>query len=443
MNATRRSHRARPFNPAVLARLGVAAIALLVVACQTPAAAPPSSPSSPPVSAGNPSTPPASPSLPVTPTPSADPSSPAPTPTPKPPAPKPPVVKPVAWSKPVAVKGLEGCLSVVMAVDDLGATHLAATCGIDSSEIRYAVSTDGTSWKTTTLAAPAGRQELEPQLAFSGSTLYLAYTRVAPTDGGCGDDGLADLGVHVRSRSLPGGPWSEPSQIGKAADHLQSLRVDGSVIHATVRNDKDRSTAYEVLTGGALARQVIGDATGGSSLRVGDDGKGRVAYETAKGISFGTVQNGRFVGARIPGSASGHSPVLTLAGGNVAYVIWSRHYVDGGCIDGGSNPLDGTYIATNASGRWVTSRLTTMVGAASMTIDQVTGELQLVVSDMHRIVRFHKGSGGEWAKETLTRRNPTSSVIRQNPTNGNLVVAFIADPTYEMAKMHVEVMVGR
>jgi hypothetical protein len=78
-----------------------------------------------------------------------------------------------------------------------------------------------------------------------------------------------------------------------------------------------------------------------------------------------------------------------------------------------------------------------------MTIDQATGELQLVVSDMHRIVRFHKGSGGEWAKETLIRRNPTSSVIRQNPTNGNLVVAFIADPTYEMEKQHVEVMIGR
>jgi hypothetical protein len=34
-------------------------------------------------------------------------------------------------------------------------------------------------------------------------------------------------------------------------------------------------------------------------------------------------------------------------------------------------------------------------------------------------------------------------VIRQNPTNGNLVVAFIADPTYEMEKQHVEVMIGR
>ena len=434
MNETRRSNRARPLNPAVIARLGVAAIALLVVACQSPAAAPPASPSSPPISVSNPSTPP---------TPSADPSAPAPTPTPKPPAPKPPVAKSVTWSKPVAVKGLEGCLSVVMAVDDRGATHLAATCGIDASEIRYAVSNDGTTWKTTTFAAPAGRQELEPQLAFSGSTLYLAYTRVAPTDGGCGDDGLADLGVHVRTRTLPGGAWSEPSQIGKTADHLQSLRVDGTVIHATVHNDKDGSTAYEVLTGGALARQVIGDATGGSSLRVGDDGKGRVAYETAKGISFGKVDNGTFVAARIPGSDGGHSPVLTLAPGNVAYVIWNRSFFAGGCIDGGSNPLDGTYVATNASGRWVTSRLTTMLGAASMTIDPATGELQLVVSDMHRGVRFHRLPGGAWAKEILTRRNPSSSVIRQNSTNGNLVVAFIADPTYEMEKMHVEVMIGR
>ena len=45
--------------------------------------------------------------------------------------------------------------------------------------------------------------------------------------------------------------------IGKAADHLQSFRVNGSVIHATVTNEKDGSTAYETLTGGALAATVL------------------------------------------------------------------------------------------------------------------------------------------------------------------------------------------
>jgi len=433
MNRTPRSNRAFNLNPAVVARLGVAAIALFVVACQTPAAAPPASPSVPPIAIGNPSTPPA-PSA----DPSADPTTPAPTPKPKPI----PQVRSVAWSKPVTIKGLETCRDLVLAVDERGVSHLAGTCGMTATEIRYATSPDGKTWTTTVLEPPADRQELEPQLAFSGNTLYLAYTRVAPSDGACGDDGLEDLGVHVRSRTLPGGDWSEPTQVGKTADHLRSFRADGTVLHATVTNEKDGSTAYEVLTGGALARHVIRDAIGGTALRVGDDGKGRVAYETAKGINYGMVANGTFTSATIPGSKDGWNPVLTLVSGNVAYVAWTRSDHGDGCIDGGPQPVNATFFATNASGTWVTRRVTTMIGAMSMTVDSASGEVNLAISDTRRLVRFHGQPGTDWAHETVSRDAGMFPVLRQDPTNGTFVLAFVGEPGEAPDDIQVKVMIG-
>jgi hypothetical protein len=438
MQARQRSSATRRNRRAIAARLGVVAVALLLAACQASSASapPPGSPSAPPFAIGSPP-PSAAPSLPSA-NPSPNPSAPAPsapvaTPTPKP--------VPATWSKAVGVQGLESCNSVVAAVDELGGRHLAATCGDAGGALRYASSTGGAGWTVTDLAPPAGRFELDPQLAFAGGTLYLAYTRVAPTDGGCGDDGLDDVGVWYRTRSLPGGSWSEPVRLGVAADHLQALRVSGTTVHATVANDRDGTTYYESLSGSTLRRHAIAGATGSTSLRIGDDGRPRIAYATAKGIAYGSVNGGTVAATTIPKSAGGHSPVLTLGPGNVAYVLWTESYTGGGCIDPEPLPTFGTYIATNAGGSWTSSRLTTMVGSASLTIDPATGEVHVLVSDLGRLVYFHRPAGGAWAKETLSRQFPSSVVIRQDPTNGSLLAAYVADENDESRPMHVVVAV--
>jgi hypothetical protein len=428
MNAHFRSNRANLTHLSVVARIGVAAIALLIGACQAPAAP---SASVPPIAVGSggPSASPSGPNPSSAPSPSTPVSTPSPTPTPK-------------WSKPVTVGGLAGCNAVVAAVDENGTTHLAATCGTEPSEIRYSVSTDGQAWTTTPLKPPADRYEADPQLAFSGDTLYLAYTRVAPGDGGCGGDGLDDVGVWFRTRTLPSGDWSEPNRLGLAADHLQSFRVSGSVIHATVTNEKDGETSVESLDGSTLLRHRIGDALGSTSLRIGDDGKGRVAYETSKGIGYGTVEGDKFVGKLIPNSGGGWNPVLTLAPGNDAYLLWTESYHDAGCAEPDPLPTFGTYFATNASGSWESSRLTTLLGSTSMTIDPATGEIHVLISDYRRMVHFHRpAAGGDWANETIARQTPSSGVIRQDPTTGALVVAYVADVNQEAGQLEVRVMV--
>ncbi len=104
-------------------------------------------------------------------------------------------------------------------------------------------------------------------------------------------------------------------------------------------------------------------------------------------------------------------------------------------------PTFGTYFATNASGSWESGRLSTLIGSTSMTIDPTTGEVHVLIANFDRMVHFHRpAAGGEWAKETIGRDNPSSAVIRQDPTNGALVVAYIHEPDDEAGKLTVQVM---
>jgi hypothetical protein len=449
MTAHPRSTDVHPHHPAVIARFGVAAIALMIGACQSPAAvSPPASQIATASSVGLPSAQPAvEPSAPPAETPT-DPDAAAPGATPTP-ASTPATPASTAWSRPVSVPGLSGCYAVVAAVDDRGSDHLAATCtNGNGSELRYSDSTNGRDWTTATLKTPIGRYELDPQLALDGSKLYLAYTRVAPTDGGCGDDGLTDVGVYVRTRNLPGGAWSDPKRIGAVGDHLQSFRVSGSALHATVTTDNNVATMYEIQTGDTLRRYTIGDATGQTSLRVGDDGKGRIAYESAKGIAYGMVAGDRFASSTIPNSTNGWDPVLALAPRNDAYVVWNRSYHGIGCAGPGDQPEDGTYFATNAGGTWASRRLTPQVGGASLSIDPAIGEVNVVVvsggPDGPRLIRFHRAPDATtWEHETVVHGPIGSPVIRSNPKTGALFVAYnieVFDPDSDISETHVEVV---
>lgn len=422
MTSRQRSRPIAPFVTAALAAVGIVVLAVAVAVGGSPG--PAAAPSDPLTALGSPS-----PNVvaDASSLPSGTPSSAAPTASPKPtPSPTAKPASPAVWSTPTTVKGLANCWSVVAAIDDRGVSHLAAVCGYGpaGSQIRYAVSNDARTWKTTAWAPPLSRLETDPQLAISGKKLYLAYTRLAPVDGGCGDDGLEDVGVYYRARTLPSGAWSKPIRIGDVADHLQSFRVSGAVLHATVVNETERATVYETVAAGALTRYPIGDAVGGTSLRIGDDGKARIAYESTHGISYGMVKGGRVSSATIPNSANGWAPALTLGPGNVAYVMWTRSYHGLGCAEPGPDPEDGTYVATNASGTWISSRMTPLQGA-TMTLDAATGELHAVVRDRDRIVYFHRPPGGDWAHETAVRITADPAVIRVNPRSGALFVAVV------------------
>lgn len=313
-----------------------------------------------------------------------------------------------------------------MVIDDFGARHLAAQCSWNPSEIRYAVSTDGRTWTTTVFAPPIDRLELSPRLAVSGKTLYLAYTVDKAIDGGCGDDGLEDRGVYVRTRDLPNGVWSAPRLIGVTRDHLESLRVAGSAIHATVLNEADGRAYYERLNGDVTQRYLIPGDVRGTSLRVGDDGRGRVAYGTPQGISYGSVANGVFTSSLIPNTSRGQGPDLVLAPGNIAWIGFVRAPDStGGCAGGEDASVDGTWIATNLSGRWVSQRLTTILGGTSLSVDTRTGEINVIVSVGGRVIRYHRlPAEATWRHETIVRGSFSAFGIKQDPISGAWIVAL-------------------
>ena len=206
------------------------------------------------------------------PAPSATPDPPKPSPVDSPAArPAPPI--PTVWSKArVVMSG--SCWNPTATVDTTGTYHIVAGCGMG---IRYATSKDGRRWRTAALPHPAHRFEVEPQLAVDGSTLYVAYTRQRQVEGGCGSDGMIDVGVYYRTRTLPSGRWSAPARIGPVGAHLQSFRVVGGVIHETfITQDREGPVWYGALSRGRFRSLRIPGAIG-TSLRVGDDGHARIA----------------------------------------------------------------------------------------------------------------------------------------------------------------------
>lgn len=340
-----------------------------------------------------------------------------------------PSPKPVAWTKPVNVKGLAGCQYAVTTVDDHGSIHIGAECPDD---IRYATSSDGTTWTSTTFKAPKNRGDFGPQIAFDGNTLYLASTRYDTTEGGCGDAGLLDLGVYYRSRSLPDGEWSQPQRLGAAADELLAFRASNG-LHAIVTNQKSEKLAYVTLTNGSVHEQPLSNEIGGDvSMRIGDDGKPRIAY-SGSGITYATLgpDGAPTDTSTITDAALAYGPSLVLAPGNVPAVLYTQGFSGGGCAEPDPPADAGTYVGTFEGGSWQTKRLTKDQVGGSLTVDPGTGELHVVLGD-RGLDHYSKAAGGGWKKETIVKSGAGSPVIRQDPTTGNLVVVFDGDKGIEV-----------
>jgi hypothetical protein len=336
---------------------------------------------------------------------------PSPEPTPEPtvaPQPKPPLPGAKAtkgtWSKAnLVMRG--NCVRSVALIDESSRYHVAGVC---ADKIRYATSTNGRTWKTTTLSVPANRYDVDPQIAVDGRTLYLAFTRLRPTEGGCGDAGLIDVGVFYRKRALPNGKWSTSLQIGKAGDHLQSFRVVNDVIHETVNTHEEQGPVYYASQRGATHRRILLKDAKETSLRVGDDGRPRIAFTTDHSVRLATIGSAGRVSTHTVFAAKDvytWSPVLVLGAKNAAYLSWSATtWSGGGCSDGGlKSPREGTWFATDASGRWERKRLTPEPGPSSIAADVETGRVHVLYADTRGYRFITRSESGTWSGTRLDR----------------------------------------
>lgn len=317
------------------------------------------------------------------------------------------------------------CSSPTATVDGYGRFHVAAICG---ERIRYATSTNGRSWKASTLPAPSDGYDEGLQLAVDGSTLYLAYTHLRPVDQDtCGGRAIQEdaVGVFYRTRELPGGGWSKQSRIGHDSDHLQSLRVVGGVIHETFRaDDSTGAVSYASLRGSTFDAITIPGAEA-TSLRVGDDGRPRIAYTTAHSLRYAVVAGGDRLETTVVFSADDvitESPVLVLGDHDRAFVSWAAIPGGEGC-EGPSPTHEGTWFATDVDGKWARKRLSKDVGAASLALDVDSGRLHATFNDGRGVRYVTRGSDGKWAGSRLDVSSDFSgTVLRRSPGTGLLLL---------------------
>lgn len=325
------------------------------------------------------------------------------------------------WSKPDVVR-TGNCSSLTAAIDVAGRYHIGAVC---DGAIRYLTSDDASAWIETTFTAPTDRLEVDPLLTLDGDTVYLAYSRLAPEDGGCGDDGLQDIGVYTRSRHLPNGSWSDPVRVGGKGDRAQSFRVVGGVLHLTITADDGGGPLYyESQSGPVVSERLIPDAVT-TSLRVGDDGLPRIAYATGHEIRYARVDGARLTTETVAASDETYlmAPSLVLGPGDHAYAIWTQTTdPGGGCAGPEPGPLDGTYFGTDAGGRWKTTRLTRSTGESSLTLDPASGRIEVIVNDgsFHHFVSV---DGATWTRKKIAGTEGLGNpVLRVNPATGSVSV---------------------
>ena len=322
------------------------------------------------------------------------------------------------WTGPRLVGPADNCFDVAAAIDSTGGYHVAAEC---DGSIRYSSSRPDGTWSTTFFAHPVAHGDHQPQISIDGNVVYVGYTREGFA--GCGYDWA---GVYYRKRTLPNGAWSAATRLGLAGDHLHSLRVVGGTIHATVdTTGNDYVVSYETSTNGVFHRYVISDATGGTSLRIGNDGRARIAYEAATALRYAVFNGTGFTKSSIPGTTGeDRAPVLVLDASNRAHLLWS-HEPGPGCAVRDPQPADGTYYATNRTGSWTPAaarRITTDLGPKSLTMDVATGRVYAVIGADPGLVYYAKTASGPWSPLKLTSARISSCVIRLSSTGTLLVV---------------------
>jgi len=309
------------------------------------------------------------------------------------------------------------------AIDAAGRYHVAAVC---DGGIRYLTSANGSSWKETSFVPPIDRLEVDPQLTLDGNTVYLAYSRLAPTDGGCGDDGLQDIGVYTRSRHLPNGSWSDPVRVGGKADRVQSFRVVDGVLHLTITTDDGSGPLYYESQAGPVVTQLLIPDAVTTSLRVGDDGHPRIAYATGHAIRYARVDGSHLTIETISATNKTNlvAPSMVLGPGDRAYVVWTQS-IDGGrgCAGVEAGPLDGLYFGTNASGSWKTKRLSRTENQASLTLDPSSGRIEVVVKNGLPLIEFTSVGGDSWiSKKIPGTSGMVDPLVRLNPKTHDVSV---------------------
>lgn len=330
-------------------------------------------------------------------------------------------------ASPVALVSSKGCLNVAAGIDATGGYHLVADC---AGKIRYWSRGAKAAWSATTFAVPAKREDSGPLIGFLGNVVVVAWSRIAvdPGDGGCGSGGFTDLGVYYRTRTLPDGAWSTPVKVGSTGDVLAAFRAGGGTLYLAVQPASGAGMVLRTVSGSTVRGYPIKAATGGIALRIGSDGRVRVAYGTESGLRYGTFSGSTFSTAPIAGTGSTDlGPVLALGADDAPVLAWLRdNQAGGGCAVPDPDPTNGTYLATKAGSAWTVSRVSKAIASTAVAVDQTTGRLCVLVAGESGVRYLTRPVGGSWTATALTKGSASSPVLLLDPFTGVQLVAYVA-----------------
>jgi len=259
--------------------------------------------------------------------------------------------------------------------------------------------------------------------------VYLAYTHLRPIEPDtCGGEPQLDVaGVYYRSRALPDASWSTAKRIGHEGNGLQSFRVVNGTIHETFDTGGGLGPVfYGSLRGSTFSSIRIPDAEA-TSLRIGDDGRPRIAFTTGGAMRYGVVSGERLTTSTIFAydDVGPSQPVLVLGRGDHAFVSWAaiRGQDVVGCEDTPTPTHEGTWFATDVDGKWATKRLSTDIGSASLALDVVAGRLHATYTDQRGIRYVTRASDGTWSGSRLeVTEDFNATVLRRDPQTGLLLL---------------------
>ena len=231
---------------------------------------------------------------------------------------------------------------VSLALDGNGKAHIVFSDGYVRGQIKYATNASGT-WVTTSITTSADR---EPSLAIDGDgKAHVVFSRQG-------------LGLfHATNRT---GSWVTAQISTGTEDREPSVALDatGNVHVAFWRGPLDTGSGIWYATNQTGSWIVSPVATSADdtwpSLALDANGKAHIAYlNFSLGVYYATNASGSWVTTLI--TTDGTTPALALDAQGKAHVAYP--FVAGG-FPTGADP-SGMFHATNASGIWVSDRVTT------------------------------------------------------------------------------------
>ena len=324
-----------------------------------------------------------------------------------------PLLARVTWSQPQRV--LSGQFTGVSeVVDSTNHVHIAVT---GRGGVWYVTDRSGTWTQRRILANLTNTEYVAPSIALDEKDhVFIAVMRVPTTD--VGDQGIYYVTDKGRARgSFP----TSPTMIAPPDDGEPSLKVShGHLFLAYVNGWCCVGDGEVQVRTNATGRWTVAHIARGQnpSLRVGSDGRPRVAFDSGwdPGIHYAVAASasGRFSVTTVPGTDATDGtylgPALALDLNNRPHIAW---FGAGGI----------RYDWRSATGWHGPARVATYQGVSYMAFDLDTlGRPNIVLGG--RTMRHELLVGGAWHETTVATQVDVAYVAIRRAFNGHTVIAW-------------------